>query len=71
MVRMLSPLSIQTFILHLDHKPEDVEERKRIEKAGYKVTLDGRVSGKTIEIYAGKISVNVCLRWFESITSNW
>ncbi|CAF1354129.1 unnamed protein product [Didymodactylos carnosus] len=28
-----------------DHKPEDPIERERIEKAGYKVTLDGRVSG--------------------------
>lgn len=28
-----------------DHKPEDVGERERIEKAGYKVTSDGRVSG--------------------------
>ena len=28
-----------------DHKPEDLEERTRIEKAGYKVTSDGRVSG--------------------------
>ncbi|CAF0824326.1 unnamed protein product, partial [Didymodactylos carnosus] len=27
------------------HKPEDPIERERIEKAGYKVTLDGRVSG--------------------------
>ena len=31
--------------LHSDHKPEDAEERQRIEKAGYKVTADGRVSG--------------------------
>ncbi len=30
---------------YLDHKPEDPHERSRIEKAGYKVTLDGRVSG--------------------------
>lgn len=30
---------------HVDHKPEDLPERNRIEKAGYKVTLDGRVSG--------------------------
>ncbi len=29
----------------IDHKPEDPQERTRIEKAGYKVTLDGRVSG--------------------------
>lgn len=28
-----------------DHKPEDPDERQRIEKAGYKVTSDGRVSG--------------------------
>ena len=28
-----------------DHKPEDPSERERIEKAGYKVTSDGRVSG--------------------------
>ena len=56
---LLSPS--KTFILHLDHKPEDADERKRIEKAGYKVTLDGRVSGKMIEINFGKISVNVSL----------
>ncbi|CAF0922784.1 unnamed protein product [Adineta ricciae] len=31
--------------MSLDHKPEDPPERSRIEKAGYKVTLDGRVSG--------------------------
>ncbi|CAF5029067.1 unnamed protein product, partial [Rotaria socialis] len=31
--------------MSVDHKPEDTEERTRIEKAGYKVTLDGRVSG--------------------------
>jgi len=31
--------------MSIDHKPEDPEERTRIEKAGYKVTLDGRVSG--------------------------
>ncbi|CAF2241359.1 unnamed protein product [Rotaria magnacalcarata] len=31
--------------MSIDHKPEDIEERTRIEKAGYKVTLDGRVSG--------------------------
>ena len=31
--------------MSLDHKPEDLEERTRIEKAGYKVTSDGRVSG--------------------------
>ncbi|UJR13434.1 hypothetical protein I4U23_000448 [Adineta vaga] len=31
--------------MSFDHKPEDLPERSRIEKAGYKVTLDGRVSG--------------------------
>ncbi|CAF2334493.1 unnamed protein product [Rotaria sp. Silwood2] len=31
--------------MSIDHKPEDLQERARIEKAGYKVTLDGRVSG--------------------------
>ncbi|CAF3323500.1 unnamed protein product [Rotaria sp. Silwood1] len=31
--------------MSVDHKPEDPQERTRIEKAGYKVTLDGRVSG--------------------------
>jgi hypothetical protein len=33
-------------IFIIDHKPEDPDERSRIEKAGYKVTLDGRVSGR-------------------------
>lgn len=33
---------------YIDHKPEDIQERTRIEKAGYKVTLDGRVSGLSI-----------------------
>jgi len=32
-------------LFYIDHKPEDPQERTRIEKAGYKVTLDGRVSG--------------------------
>ncbi|CAF2635824.1 unnamed protein product [Rotaria sp. Silwood2] len=31
--------------IEMNHKPEDPKERSRIEKAGYKVTLDGRVSG--------------------------
>lgn len=31
--------------MSLDHKPEDEEETKRIEKAGGKITLDGRVNG--------------------------
>ncbi|XP_002737792.1 protein phosphatase 1G-like [Saccoglossus kowalevskii] len=31
--------------LSIDHKPEDELERKRIEKAGGKVTMDGRVNG--------------------------
>ncbi|CAF3618591.1 unnamed protein product [Rotaria sp. Silwood1] len=31
--------------MSFDHKPEDPKERGRIEKAGYKVTSDGRVSG--------------------------
>ncbi|CAF5125611.1 unnamed protein product, partial [Rotaria sp. Silwood1] len=30
--------------MSFDHKPEDPKERGRIEKAGYKVTSDGRVS---------------------------
>ena len=31
--------------LSVDHKPEDDDERKRIEAAGGKVTADGRVNG--------------------------
>lgn len=31
--------------MSIDHKPEDEIERKRVEKAGGKVTLDGRVNG--------------------------
>lgn len=31
--------------LSFDHKPEDEPERTRIEKAGGKVTADGRVNG--------------------------
>lgn len=31
--------------LSVDHKPEDTLERTRIEKAGGKVTGDGRVNG--------------------------
>lgn len=31
--------------LSFDHKPEDDLERTRIEKAGGKVTADGRVNG--------------------------
>ena len=31
--------------LSVDHKPEDPVERSRIEKAGGKVTADGRVNG--------------------------
>lgn len=31
--------------LSFDHKPEDYPEQKRIESAGGKVTVDGRVNG--------------------------
>ena len=31
--------------MSFDHKPEDELERKRIEKAGAKITSDGRVNG--------------------------
>lgn len=31
--------------LSFDHKPEDDSEKSRIEKAGGKVTQDGRVNG--------------------------
>ena len=41
----LLPSNPSTFPVILDHKPEDPPERSRIEKAGYKVTSDGRVSG--------------------------
>ena len=35
----------QAIDLSFDHKPEDDPERTRIEKAGGKVTADGRVNG--------------------------
>lgn len=31
--------------MSLDHKPEDTEELERIQKAGGRVTMDGRVNG--------------------------
>ena len=31
--------------MSLDHKPEDIKEKSRIEKAGGEVTIDGRVNG--------------------------
>lgn len=31
--------------MSFDHKPEDTVEYQRIEKAGGRVTLDGRVNG--------------------------
>ena len=31
--------------MSFDHKPEDEPERERINKAGGKVTMDGRVNG--------------------------
>lgn len=31
--------------MSFDHKPEDEIERQRVEKAGGKVTADGRVNG--------------------------
>ncbi len=45
LVSLIISLFILKNDLDLDHKPEDLQERNRIEKAGYKVTLDGRVSG--------------------------
>jgi hypothetical protein len=46
--------------IYLDHKPEDPQERSRIEKAGYKVTLDGRVSGiKTKDLFYIIINFNI------------
>lgn len=33
------------FDLSADHKPEDSKEKERIEKAGGKITGDGRVNG--------------------------
>ena len=47
-IRTISVFSL-IITMHSDHKPEDAQERIRIEKAGYKVTMDGRVSGLLME----------------------
>lgn len=58
------------YFCYSDHKPEDPQERTRIEKAGYKVTLDGRVSGIKMKYYL-RIIIDSIFRWFKSISSYW
>ncbi len=61
----------KNYFIYLDHKPEDAKERSRIEKAGYKVTLDGRVSGIMTKDYFYIIIIDYIFRWFEFISSYW
>ena len=38
-------VSLKAIEMSFDHKPEDEPEKERINKAGGKVTMDGRVNG--------------------------
>ena len=40
-----SSIFLKAIEMSFDHKPEDEPEKERINKAGGKVTMDGRVNG--------------------------
>ena len=58
--------------MSFDHKPEDEPEKERINKAGGKVTMDGRVNGGlNLSRALGEFVVHYFTGWFIRLYINF